>query len=181
MSSIQFQRVSTLAELVTPVRAASRQICSPEETAELVAGVLRHHLPEPGILSAEQLQGDPQRYAQHVLHVEPDGCFSIVALVWRPGQATPVHDHVAWCVVGVLDGVEEETRYRLVDSASGPCLARGAMDYNPAGTVCGIAPPGDIHSVRNAGSQVAVSLHIYGADIHRLGSSVRRNYDLPIR
>jgi predicted metal-dependent enzyme (double-stranded beta helix superfamily) len=180
MSSIQFQRVSTLAELVTPVRAAARQICSPEETADLVAGVLRRHLPERGILSAEQLQGDPQRYAQHVLHVEPDGCFSIVALIWRPGQSTPVHDHVAWCVVGVIDGVEQETRYRLVESDGRPTLQRCAVDYNPAGTVCAIAPPGDIHSVRNAGAQVAVSLHIYGADIHRLGSSVRRNYELPI-
>jgi len=40
--------------------------------------------------------------------------------------------------------------------------------------------PGDIHRVRNAGSQTAVSLHIYGTDISRLGSSVRRIYDLPV-
>jgi len=28
---------------------------------------------------------------------------------------------------------------------------------------------------------VAVSLHVYGADISRLGSSVRRVYELPVR
>jgi 3-mercaptopropionate dioxygenase len=27
---------------------------------------------------------------------------------------------------------------------------------------------------------VAISLHVYGADITRLGSSVRRTYDLPV-
>ncbi len=34
--------------------------------------------------------------------------------------------------------------------------------------------------VRNVGADVAVSLHVYGADITRLGSSVRRTYDLPV-
>jgi predicted metal-dependent enzyme (double-stranded beta helix superfamily) len=46
--------------------------------------------------------------------------------------------------------------------------------------VTGLAPPGDIHRVRNDGPQTAISLHIYGTDIGRLGSSVRRNYDLPV-
>ena len=44
----------------------------------------------------------------------------------------------------------------------------------------GFAPPGDIHRVRNCGDGVAISLHVYGADITRLGSSVRRIYDLPV-
>jgi predicted metal-dependent enzyme (double-stranded beta helix superfamily) len=42
--------------------------------------------------------GDPATYRCHLLHAEPDGSFSVVALVWRPGQATPIHDHVTWCV-----------------------------------------------------------------------------------
>ena len=180
MSSTSIQRVGSLSELIAPVRAAARQICTPAETANLVAGVLRRGLPDRRILTPVQLAGDPDRYAQHVLWAEPDGCFSIVALVWRPGQTTPIHDHVAWCVVGVMEGVEEETRYRLVSTDGRPGLQLSGVDYNPAGTVCAIAPPGDIHCVRNAGADVAVSLHVYGADIHRLGSSVRRNYDLPL-
>ena len=56
-----------------------------------------------------------------------------------------------------------------------------ARNQNPAGTVSGFAPPGDIHRVRNHGDGVAISLHVYGADITRLGSSVRRVYDLPVR
>jgi hypothetical protein len=34
--------------------------------------------------------------------------------------------------------------------------------------------------VRNIGSTTAVSLHVYGTDISRVGSSVRRVYDLPV-
>jgi len=45
--------------------------------------------------------------------------------------------------------------------------------------VCGFAPPGDIHRVWNAGTGRAISLHVYGADISRLGTSVRRVYELP--
>jgi hypothetical protein len=35
--------------------------------------------------------------------------------------------------------------------------------------------------VRNRGAGPAVSVQIYGADIARLGTSVRRVYDLPVR
>ena len=45
----------------------------------------------------------------------------------------------------------------------------------------GFAPPGDIHRVRNGGTESTISLHVYGADIARLGSSVRRVYELPVR
>ncbi|MGN6174847.1 MAG: cysteine dioxygenase, partial [Streptosporangiaceae bacterium] len=51
---------------------------------------------------------------------------------------------------------------------------------NGTGDVTGLAPPGDIHRVRNDGTQTAISLHVYGTDIRRMGSSVRRIYDLPV-
>lgn len=38
-------------------------------------------------------------------------------------------------------------------------------------------PPGDIHRIRNTGTSTAASLHIYGTDITRIGSSARRYYD----
>jgi predicted metal-dependent enzyme (double-stranded beta helix superfamily) len=45
----------------------------------------------------------------------------------------------------------------------------------------GFAPPGDIHRVHNVGERTAISVHIYGTDVSRIGSSVRRYYDLPVR
>ena len=102
----------------------------------------------------------------------------MVAAVWRPGQGSPIHDHVAWCVPAVLQGVEYEELFALAGDGS-HLLAVGRSENRP-GDVTGFAPPGDIHRVRNIGAGVAISLHVYGADITRLGSSVRRIYDLPV-
>jgi 3-mercaptopropionate dioxygenase len=35
----------------------------------------------------------------------------------------------------------------------------------------------DIHAVTAAGDELTVSIHVYGADIERLGSSIHRRYD----
>lgn len=51
---------------------------------------------------------------------------------------------------------------------------------NREGDVSGFAPPGDIHRVRNVGERTAISIHVYGTDVSRIGSSVRRYYDHPV-
>jgi predicted metal-dependent enzyme (double-stranded beta helix superfamily) len=166
-----------LAGLVADVRAAVDRRADGARTADLVAEALRRHLPGPDLLTARERAGDPSAYQSHLLHVEPDGAFSVVAVVWRPGQVTPIHDHVTWCVVGVLQGVEQE---ELFTCPTGEYLVRIGDNANPAGTVTGFAPPGDIHRVHNSRDRTAISLHIYGTDISRTGSSVRRVYDLPV-
>ena len=168
-----------LSDVVSAVRAAVRQGGDWARTAGLVAGQLRLHLPGPEILTDAERRGDPARYRSHLLHTEPDGSFSVLAMVWLPGQVTPVHDHVTWCVFGVLQGIEYEELYTL--TAGGRALREAGQSQNLTGEVSGFAPPGDIHRVRNCGDSVAISLHVYGADISRLGSSVRRVYDLPVR
>jgi 3-mercaptopropionate dioxygenase len=170
--------------IIAAVRRAVRSGGSWQETADRVAAALRARLPGPGLLSAQQLAGDPGGYRSHLVHAEPDGSFSIVVMVWLPGQQTPVHDHVAWCVSAVLRGTEYEEIFRLVPGIPGDRgshLRSVARNASPAGTVSGFAPPGDIHQVTNTGDEVAVSMHVYGTDITRVGSSVRRVYDLPVR
>jgi predicted metal-dependent enzyme (double-stranded beta helix superfamily) len=149
------------------------------DTAQLVASALERHLPSPSILTAEQRTGDPETYKSELLHSEPDGSFSIVALVWRPGQVTPIHDHVTWCVFGVIQGMECEELFKLDEE--GTCLVEAGYRVNRTGDVSGFAPPGDIHRVRNGGDRTAISIHIYGTDVARVGSSVRRYYDLPVQ
>ena len=166
------------ADLVAGIRAAARTGADWQRTAELVADALRPHLPGADLLTAQERLGDPDGYRCHILHAEPDGLFSVTAMVWRPGQVTPIHDHVTWCVFGVLQGTEYEQLYAL--AADGSHLIEVGRNENMRGEVSGFAPPGDIHRVRNSGDQVAVSLHVYGADISRLGSSVRRTYELPV-
>ena len=168
------------AALVEAIRAEVRRHGDWQRTAERVAGRLRALLPGPGVLTAEQRRGDPAGYVTYLLHAEPDGSFSVAAMVWLPGQETPVHDHVTWCVTAVLQGTEYEEIFAPQADASGMArLEVVGRSENAAGTVSGFAPPGDIHRVRNTGDGVAISMHVYGADISRLGSSIRREYELP--
>jgi len=167
-----------LKNLVTAVRAAVTWQTHWGQTAQLVAGALRRHLPSPEILTEEQRAGAPETYRSHLLHAEPDGAFSIVVLVWRPGQVTRIHDHLSWCVFGVIQGVEYEELFELDEERQ--CLVEVGTSSNRTGEVSGFAPPGDIHRVRNAGDQTAISIHVYGSDVSRTGSSVRRTYDLPV-
>jgi 3-mercaptopropionate dioxygenase len=173
--------------LVAAVRAAVHSGGTWQQTADRVVHTLRDRLPRinmygvdrlsPGLLTAGQLAGDPGGYQTHLVHAEPDGSFSIVVMVWLPGQRTPVHDHVTWCCTAVLAGTEYEEVY----AHRGDHLEVVARNANPTGTVTGFAPPGDIHQVANVGHVTAVSMHVYGTDITRVGTSVRRVYDLPVR
>jgi 3-mercaptopropionate dioxygenase len=177
-------RVATVAgtcpdSLARAIRAGVRLGLDWQETADRVARTLRGGLPHPTTLLPAHLRlGDPACYQSHLLHAEPDGSFSIAAMVWLPGQQTPIHDHVAWCVTAVLQGREHEEIFAL--AGGGRALVRAARHVNPAGSVSGFAPPGDVHRVRNTGNGVAISMHVYGADISRLGSSIRREYALPV-
>jgi predicted metal-dependent enzyme (double-stranded beta helix superfamily) len=168
-----------LAALTTAVRVEVGKRANWRDTAQLVAFALERHLPSPSILTVEQRTGDPETYKSDVLHSEPDGSFSIVALVWLPGQVTPIHDHVTWCVFGVIQGMEREELFELDRQRTG--LVEAGHRVNRTGEVSGFAPPGDIHRVRNAGDLTAISIHVYGTDVARIGSSVRRHYDLPVQ
>lgn len=159
-----------LKRLAAGVRSAIATHADWSHTAQLVADQLRAHLPSTDVLTPEQRAGSPDRAVGHTLHVEPDGSFSITAVVWRPGQSTRIHDHTTWCVFGVIQGVEHEEIYdadlNLIGSSDGQ-----------VGDVNGFAPPGDIHRVHNTADEIAISIHIYGTDVTRVGSSVRRYYD----
>src|SRR3954471_17929972 len=108
MTATQTLPANQLSPLVAGIRGAVDHHADWADTAQLVAEQLRRNLPTTDVLSAEQRLGSPDTYTAHNLHIEPDGAFSIVALVWRPGQITRIHDHVTWCVFGVIQGVEHE-------------------------------------------------------------------------
>jgi predicted metal-dependent enzyme (double-stranded beta helix superfamily) len=170
MTATETRPAGRLTPLVAGIRTAVKRQADWAETAELVADQLRRHLPTADVLTDEQRLGSPDDYTAHNLHVEPDGSFSIVALVWRPGQITRIHDHVTWCTFAVIQGVEHEELF----DADLNLIGRNA---NQVGDVSGFAPPGDIHRVHNTGEETAISIHVYGTDITRIGSSARRYYD----
>jgi predicted metal-dependent enzyme (double-stranded beta helix superfamily) len=170
---------SALDELYHAVRVATRTPADWDLTVDTVTARVRPYLPQAqDVLRAIPESARRGHDRSQTLHVEPDGTFSVVALVTRPGQATSIHDHTTWCVVALIDGVEREERFRL--DPAGAHLSPIGERLDRPGSVSGFAPPGDIHRVTNAGTTVGISLHIYGTDLRRTGSSVRRTYDLPI-
>ena len=143
-----------------------------------VADRLRTLLAEDGWLAPADRAPGRDTYRQHLLHVSPCRRLSVVALVWLPGQSTAIHDHVSWCVVGVYRGVEREERYEVVESGGRRYLRPAGCVLAPRGHVETLVPPdGDIHAVTAAGRETAISIHVYGADIEALGSSIHRRYD----
>jgi 3-mercaptopropionate dioxygenase len=167
-----------IADLAAEITSIVRENAPAMDTARRVSDALGSVLPQTGLLLPDQRCSTPDCYCQHLLYADPAGAFSIVALVWRPGQRTCIHDHISWCVVGVYEGAEESTLYRVVDDAylevSGHMIdEEGATSY--------FVPPGDIHAVCNSTDRTVISIHIYGADVSVLGSSIRRKYDLPVR
>jgi predicted metal-dependent enzyme (double-stranded beta helix superfamily) len=158
----------------TFVADAERLIDDPHAIAARLAGLLERR----GWLAPEHQLPGLDRYRQHLLHVSPSRRLSVVALVWRPGQRTPIHDHVSWCVVGVYRGVEQETRYRLVDRGGVERLEYVETIEAHPGHVEALVPPAEnIHVVEAGGRGLTISIHVYGADIERLGSSVYRIFD----
>jgi predicted metal-dependent enzyme (double-stranded beta helix superfamily) len=115
---------------------------------------------------------DPARYQQYLLHRDPKGRFSVVSFVWAPGQATPVHDHTVWGLVGVLRGGEVSQSY-AVCAGIRPI---GAPHRLSPGDVEAVTPEiGDVHRVSNAfDDRTSISIHLYGADI---GQVRRSTYD----
>jgi len=170
---------AVLGDLIRRVDRVLAREADEQRIAQRVGEALRPFLGRPGLLEPAQREPDPERYRQHILHVAADGSYSIVALVWLPGQATSIHDHVTWCVVGVHEGCEKEIQYDRI-LAGEESLLEVSSCVNPVGTVGSLTPPGDIHLVVNPGPAMAISLHIYGADVRKLGTSIRRRYDLPI-
>jgi len=169
--------VITIERPALPAELVERLDAAVASGPDAVGAALQPFLGRPGLLTPEQEAGDPDRFRTHLLHVPDDGAYSLVAAVWRPGQRTAVHDHVAWCVVGVHRGEEHEIRYRM----DGDHLVEDGHTVGPCGTVSVLIPPGDIHAVVNDSATVAASLHVYGADLRDRGTSIRRCYRLPVR
>ena len=120
-------------------------------------------------------QPHSDHYQQYLLHRAEDAegaaRFSIVSFVWGPGQATPVHDHTVWGLIGVLRGAELAQPFRL--AADGVPVEAGDKALLSRGEVEAVSPRiGDVHRVENAlKDQASISIHVYGADIGQVRRS----------
>lgn len=117
---------------------------------------------------------DPQRYQQYLLHADARQRFSVVSFVWGPGQATPVHDHRVWGLIGMLRGAEISQGYQLTAEGLQP---QGEPVRLDPGSVEAVSPRvGDIHRVSNAFSdRTSISIHVYGGNIGAVKRAVYRD------
>jgi 3-mercaptopropionate dioxygenase len=129
--------VSTMSKAADRVRAVAPLM------QNLAAGADR-------FLSDEHFRSDPEHYARNAIYLAPSGNLSLFALVWLPGQWTPVHDHGCWGVVGIVRGVLEERSYMSasgeITADSGIRLKRGGVILLNPGSVSSFVPnPDHIH------------------------------------
>ena len=127
----------------------------------------REWLPDTFRTSAEA-SGMGGGIGQYLLYRSADRSVTLFSLVIPPGVTTPVHDHLAWGLVGVYEGTQEERIYRLAGT-HGPghaTLEVAEVRHLNAGDFYDLIPPNDdIHSVRTTSPAPSVSLHLLARDI----------------
>ncbi len=127
-------------------------------------------------LPQEQRRANHQRYARHLIYADPQQRFSILALVWAPGQASPVHGHRTWCSVAVYQGTLTEISYTLAPDSRAPAEVR--RELRSAGSTSFDSADQAIHALANHSTENAVSLHVYGVGGDQVASGINRIYEL---
>jgi predicted metal-dependent enzyme (double-stranded beta helix superfamily) len=108
---------------------------------------------------------------QWLLFRAGDGSLSLFALVVPSGSQTPVHDHLAWGLVGLYRGEQEEEIYAVDDGALYLAETRALA---PGDFYALLPPRDDIHRVRTTSAAASVSIHLLTNDT---GCVWRHAYD----
>src|SRR5687768_16414683 len=105
---------------------------------------------------------------QYALYRAEDGSLCLFSLVVPAGAETPVHDHLAWGVVGVYRGMQLDTTYARLDD--GAVEGRASLQVASQKTVQRgefftlLPPDGDIHYVKTVSDEPSVSIHLLAND-----------------
>ena len=167
-----------LARFIDAMDRAVAASDNPSALAAQASVALVDLLAHPEAIGDEHRVSSDDDYLQHVVHVHPDGRYSLVALVWKPGQTTPIHDHRCWCVVGVMEGEEEERRYRLVEHDGEAVLVLTGTERHGRGAVSSLVPPDEnIHLVSNS----SVEADAVAARVRRRHRPVRQQHQPRLR
>ncbi len=99
---------------------------------------------------------------QWLLFRSGDGSLSLFSLVVPAGAQTPVHDHLAWGLIGLYRGTQDEDVYAPTPDGGARYLRSQAV--GPGDFFALIPPDGDIHRVRTTSSETSVSIHLLTND-----------------
>ena len=105
---------------------------------------------------------------QYALYRAEDGSLCLFSLVVPPGASTPVHDHLAWGLVGMYRGQQDETVYRRLDDGSDPAHAQledsKRQELEPGDFYPLLPPTDDIHYVKTISESASISIHLLAND-----------------
>jgi 3-mercaptopropionate dioxygenase len=163
-------------DFVAGVRATIAEADSPEQACELLRPRFAELLADPDWLPAEYQADAPASgmgggIGQWLLYHAEDGSLSLFSLVVPPGSQTPIHDHLAWGLVGLYRGTQDEEVYAQ-RTARLELVERRAL--TPGDFYVLIPPRDDIHRVRTTSAETSVSIHLLTNDT---GCVWRHAYD----
>jgi len=151
---------------VNRVRGVIEAAGSPEEACDLIRPGFADLLADGGWLPDELAAPVPESgmgggIGQWLLFRAGDGSLSLFSLVVPPGSATPVHDHLAWGLVGLYRGTQDEEVYAHGDGSL-QVAERRALE--PGDFYALIPPRDDVHRVRTTSAEPSVSIHLLTND-----------------
>lgn len=128
-----------LADLAADVQRLVHEHDDDRARVEAVRPYLERWLRGPD-LTPEQRQPCDGMACGHLIHTAADGSFFIISVVFPPGTSSGVHYHGEWGIIGLLSGVDEETRYVRPDGPPVPSIGEAceletvAKERLPAGS-----------------------------------------------
>jgi 3-mercaptopropionate dioxygenase len=157
---------AALEALVAAVEAALGDPSLPDDVARTDAfrPALAAVLADPDPLPAWAYEPHDGGAVGNLLHVDPEGRFHVLAVVFPEGTSSGVHFHGCWGLIGYLRGGDEETRYAATSPGvlGEPVdLAQSSRHVWHQGDITALLPPHDgWHRVRNPGPGAGVSVHV---------------------
>lgn len=152
--------------LVAHARQAMREATSPTDACERIRPRFAELLADDAWLPAQYREAAPESgmgggIGQWLLFRAGDGSLSLFSLVVPPDAQTPVHDHLAWGLVGLYRGTQDEEVFAYRDEKL-ELVERRAL--SPGDFYVLVPPQDDIHRVRTTSPQTSVSLHLLSND-----------------
>jgi 3-mercaptopropionate dioxygenase len=153
-------------EFIADVRATIAASASPAEACEAIRPRFAALLADPDWLPQRFQRSNPESgmgggIGQWLLFRAADRSLTLFALVVPPGSATPIHDHLAWGLVGLYRGSQDEQIYAARDGRAEPVERRSLA----TGDFYTLLPPrDDIHRVRTTSAETSVSIHLLTND-----------------
>ena len=150
-------------DFVRDMRDAIAAAPSPAAACDAIRPRFAELLADPEWLPDRFQQPNPDSgmgggIGQWLLFRGADRELTLFALVVPPGSATPIHDHLAWGLVGLYRGTQDAEIYD--DSVA----LKEQRALVPGDFYVLLPPRDDIHRVRTTSSEQSVSIHLLTND-----------------